>query len=161
MFIGLILLLLITIGVFFMSKHKIVCPRIELINFDFFGHNIRINKKFEAYYLSAKLKIYECYPHWIPKIKRMDSYNCRYIRGAEYRKIISYHGYGQAIDINPSDYPSIRLKDKNGNVIGQKYDLPLWFREVAGCFTWVGFRWGGNWNSLYDPMHFEIGTRVV
>ena len=161
MAIGIILLFLILIGVFYMSKEKITCPKINLMKYDFLGYNIWINENYKANFINAKLNILLLYPFHAFKIMRMDSYNCRYVRGYERQKIISYHGYGQATDINPSDFPSIRLKDNYGNIIAEKYTLPIWFIQIADCFKMAGFRWGGDWSSLFDPMHFEIGSRTV
>jgi len=66
------------------------------------------------------------------------TYNFREMRGSNY---ISMHGYGIAIDIDPTHNP---FKSK-------KTSLPGWY---IACWTGAGFDWGGNWKKK-DPMHFE------
>jgi hypothetical protein len=57
----------------------------------------------------------------------------------------SYHAFGAAIDINP---------DKNPNVRGQLItDMP---QNIASIAAAHGLGWGGNWQSVKDPMHFSI-----
>lgn len=147
---GLIALLLIIIGVYLMSK-RIDCPVIKKVKVDFFGHGVWINEKYKINLIFAKSNIMLNYPFAIYKIKRMDSYCCRYIRGYEKRGILSYHSYAQALDVNPANFPC-RVNS---------YEIPIWLIEVAQCFKQAGFRWGGDWHSIFDPMHFEIGTRTV
>lgn len=162
MFVGLIVLFILIIGVLFMTtKEKISCPKVILKTVDFFGHKIYINVKYSSNFSRAKQNISVYYPTVIEHINRVDSFNCRYVRGYEKQKIISYHGYGQAIDINPQQFPSIRLKDKQGNIINAKYPLPKWFTDVIFCMNLAGFRCGAHWHRIYDPMHFEIGSRAV
>jgi len=68
----------------------------------------------------------------------------------------SYHAYGAAIDLNPSQNPYCSLR---GAVDPQKlcdspqpYTVP---RELVEVFRHHGFTWGGNWRVAKDYMHFE------
>ena len=68
------------------------------------------------------------------------SFNFRAQRGSA---VISYHAYGAAIDIAPTQ-----------NEQGQKPTIPLWFVQ---CWTSAGFTWGGTFHgSRVDGMHFEL-----
>lgn len=68
----------------------------------------------------------------------------------------SYHVYGAAIDINPSQNPHCRsgaAVDPEGRCDSkQPYTIP---DELVGIFKDYGFTWGGNWRRNKDYMHFE------
>lgn len=85
---------------------------------------------------------YGCSEATIDKLgisKTAGTYNCRKVRGSATKW--SNHAYGAAIDINA---------EQNGfNVAG---NIPL---PVIAAFKSEGFRWGGNYKSRKDPMHFE------
>ena len=87
------------------------------------------------------------------------AFNFRFIAGTN---VISRHGYGMAIDINPVQNPYVR----GGNVqpeAGREYldrsnvRLGMIVRgdAVYQAFTSRGWTWGGNWSSLQDYHHFE------
>lgn len=57
---------------------------------------------------------------------------------------LSNHARGIAIDLNAKTNP---MRWGRG-----RYDLPTW---VIDAFRRHGFRWGGDWTSPFDPMHFE------
>jgi len=87
------------------------------------------------------------------------AFNFRYIAGTS---VISRHGFGMAIDINPIQNPYIR-----GETIwpaaGAEYLDRSNIRPgmiVQGCavynaFISRGWIWGGNWTSPRDYHHFE------
>jgi len=87
------------------------------------------------------------------------AFNFRYIAGTS---VISRHGFGMAIDINPIQNPYIR-----GETIwpaaGVEYLDRSYVRPgmiVHGCvvynaFISRGWIWGGNWTSPRDYHHFE------
>jgi hypothetical protein len=58
---------------------------------------------------------------------------------------MSFHGVGAAIDINSDTNPY-----RGDNVLVT--DMPAWF---VRAFTDAGFCWGGDWQSIKDPMHFS------
>lgn len=71
------------------------------------------------------------------------TYNYRMIRGSNH---ISNHAYGAAIDIAP-----------NHNELGKSWVdntgmIPL---IAIKCFKAEGWRWGGDYHSRKDCMHFE------
>ncbi|MGQ9676662.1 MAG: M15 family metallopeptidase [Chloroflexota bacterium] len=57
---------------------------------------------------------------------------------------LSNHAWGIAIDLNAKTNPMRSIRGR--------YDLPSW---VIDAFRRHGFRWGGDWTSPFDPMHFE------
>lgn len=68
----------------------------------------------------------------------------------------SYHRYGAAVDLNPSQNPHCR---RNGAVDpagkcdqAKPYTVP---DELVAVFKRHGFAWGGNWWRDKDYMHFE------
>lgn len=89
------------------------------------------------------------------------SFNFRFVTGS--KKVISNHGKGKAIDINPLYNPYVK-----GDVVspseGRKYaynrnkDIPYLIDKndlAYKLFTKCGWRWGGNYKSLKDYQHFE------
>lgn len=76
------------------------------------------------------------------KIKTLGGYNKRFIRGKP--GIPSIHSYGAALDVNPGENP---MKE---NLVT---DLPKGIGQVAKK---LGLGWGGDWNSIKDPMHFSV-----
>ncbi len=95
------------------------------------------------------------------------SFNFRYVTGT---KVISKHGYGKAIDINPLYNPCVstrkgvkRIEPASGKKYAynrseakderyQRYKLP---RKVINLFKAHGFKWGGDWKTVKDYQHFE------
>lgn len=83
------------------------------------------------------------------------AFNYRTVTGG---KALSKHAYGFAIDINPVQNPYIK-----GSLIlppGAVYDInaPGTLTSdspVVKAFLFLGWAWGGNWNSLKDYQHFE------
>ena len=58
---------------------------------------------------------------------------------------MSFHAVGAAFDINSDTNPY-----RGDNVLVT--DMPRWF---VRAFTDAGFCWGGDWQSIKDPMHFS------
>lgn len=83
--------------------------------------------------------------------------------GFNYRKVtggkkLSLHAYGYALDINPQQNPYIK-----GDIVlpsGAVYDPQIPGTLAPDCpvvktFLSLGWKWGGDWKSLKDYMHFE------
>lgn len=91
-------------------------------------------------------------------------FNFRYI---SHTHIISRHGRGMAIDINPLYNPYHKTLPDGTTVtepanatpyLDRQADFP--YKIVRGdlcyrLFTSHGFKWGGNWRSRKDYQHFE------
>ena len=61
------------------------------------------------------------------------------------KRNLSFHAVGAAIDINASTNPY----DGDNELTT---DLPEWFVEA---WTDAGWCWGGDWQTIKDPMHFS------
>jgi hypothetical protein len=61
------------------------------------------------------------------------------------KRYLSFHAMGAAIDINASTNP---YRADNELIT----DLPDWFVEA---WTDAGWCWGGDWQTIKDPMHFS------
>ena len=61
------------------------------------------------------------------------------------KRYLSFHAVGAAIDINTSTNPY-----RGDNVLVT--DMPEWFVEA---WTDAGWCWGGDWQTIKDPMHFS------
>lgn len=80
---------------------------------------------------------------WRPK--RIDSYNCRTIRGSS---TYSRHAYAAAWDFFSSP-PGVTPP---GGVWEPTDSVPEWF---ARSFEFFGFTWGGRWATRPDTPHIE------
>lgn len=81
----------------------------------------------------------------------VDEYNRgeRRIKPAQY----SYHISGLAFDFNPT------MPD--GTTINSRMNKRIWIQTgVPQIGESVGLRWGGNFSSNYDPIHFDLGNKV-
>jgi hypothetical protein len=70
------------------------------------------------------------------------AYNNRTVSG---RFRVSQHGFANAIDINSNANPY-----SGSNIL--KTNMPSWF---VAAWTDAGFCWGGDWEKVKDPMHFN------
>jgi hypothetical protein len=85
---------------------------------------------------------------------------CRAARG---QRSFSAHAYGIAIDVNPFQNPEVR-RDLVLPELASAYKDRAWKRPgmfLAGspevrAFGRIGWKWGGSWKSLKDPMHFSL-----
>lgn len=80
---------------------------------------------------------------WVPD--RIESFNWRLSRSGKFR---SMHSWAIALDINPASNPMKSHRPYRVSPVR----IPSYVRSA---FKGVGFVWGGDWNSPYDPMHFE------
>ena len=88
-----------------------------------------------------------------------DAYACRPVRDA---KVWSQHSYGLAVDVNPFQNPyhkgRIVLPElatsylDRGNV---RPGMILPDGPVVKAFAAIGWKWGGDYHSLKDYMHFS------
>lgn len=79
------------------------------------------------------------------KVTSVGGYNLRNITGGS---TLSYHAFGAAIDVNPTDNPYSNTP--GGGTLTT--NLPSNVSDIAA--KW-GMQWGGNWSTLKDPMHFQ------
>jgi hypothetical protein len=84
---------------------------------------------------------------------------CRPVRGS---KAWSQHAYGLAVDVNPFQNPyhkgQVVLPELATAYLDRAPARPGMIRPggpVLPAFTAVGWKWGGNYRSLKDYMHFS------
>gem|GEM_PF-5774492 len=82
-------------------------------------------------------------------VEPVESY---FFRNTEGHKLLSTHGYGIAVDINPSTNPSCGVTQPCRCYNDLITDMPP---EFIQAFKEAGFAWGGDWTEHPDPMHFE------
>ncbi len=91
------------------------------------------------------------------------AFNYRVIAGTD---IISQHGKGLAIDINPFYNPQVKTTEDGVTVmpedavayVDRTQDFQYKIDHDDLCyklFTEHGFTWGGDWNTTKDYQHFE------
>ena len=115
----------------------------------------------------------------IEKIRLIDEYDaddersmsdnnssCFNFRFISFTKVVSKHGAGLAVDINPRYNPYYKLVKGRPNVepangadyIDRSKNFPykIDHNDLAyKLFTKAGFEWGGDWTSAKDWQHFE------
>lgn len=93
------------------------------------------------------------------------SFNFRFVAGT---KVISKHGKGMAVDINPLYNPYHKFRKDGtevvepsnaGGYVDRNGKFP--YKIVKGDLCWKlftqhGFEWGGAWKSCKDYQHFEM-----
>lgn len=63
----------------------------------------------------------------------------------------SNHSFGFSIDVNWTTNPNCS-KSMECYSDASKHDMPSW---VVSAFTSNNFKWGGNWSTVKDYMHFD------
>ena len=93
------------------------------------------------------------------------SFNCRSATGNP--GVLSEHSYGWAVDINPLQNPYVRsdgsvlraaarpYRDRTRRRLGMIHPGDV----VVRSFAAIGWRWGGNWRTIKDYMHFSLMGR--
>ena len=91
-------------------------------------------------------------------------FNFRFVSNT---KVVSKHGLGLAVDINPLYNPYCKTV-KGKRVVEPQAGIPYAARTKTfdykiekgdlcyHLFTANGFQWGGNWRSCKDYQHFEL-----
>lgn len=96
-----------------------------------------------------KINLNSTYRNRAAQNKLIDEYNRgkRRIKPANY----SYHLAGLAFDFNPVM--------PNGNWINSKAPKSTWISsQIPSIGKSLNLRWGGNFSSNYDPIHFDLGN---
>lgn len=136
-------------GVHVMSRWRDekFCRDFQKVTIPFAGKQITINQRYQPDF--AALDVWITINNLDQYITRVDSFACRMISATS--PTWSYHSFGQAIDINPTQFPA----ETTG-----RYALPQWYNELLNLARTHGFRCGADWTSYYDPMHIEIGSKL-
>ncbi len=131
--------------------------RNHLTEIDFMGLDVNVHSIAKDDFLAVVEDIKKCeegrnYDFWRPDdgAKYGGTYNCRYNENDPTR--MSMHAYGLAIDINPLANPNCP-KDEQCNGENEPItDIP---QCVIDAFRDNNFRWGGDFITVKDTMHFE------
>lgn len=95
------------------------------------------------------------------------AFNCRTIAGAS---VLSEHGRGRALDINPMQNPYVSRSGRVSPPTGAAYATPAARRPgalgvitpgdaVTRAFARIGWGWGGDWAGSKDFQHFSATGR--
>ena len=133
--------------------------RNHLVPINFMGRNVYVNKLAVADFRAVVADIKKCqdektanYDFWNESAgaSAAGTYKCR--ENKNNPGVMSMHSYGLAIDINPGNNPNCPkdAKCQGSNVCIT--DIPKCVRDA---FTNNNFRWGCQFNSVKDAMHFE------
>ena len=131
-------------------RPSIECEDFEKVTIPFLDKTITVNRLYMEKFqdLDFWLKLNQLQQN----VVRVDSFACRLIGvGGSW----SFHSFGQAIDINPVQFPASNLSQG-----GTRYTLPSWYNTFLDIARGQGFRVGADWQTYYDPMHIEIGNRL-
>jgi hypothetical protein len=96
-------------------------------------------------------------------------FNYRKIAGST---LLSLHGLGMAIDINPLQNPYLVLDKENAivkvypregmNYINRNKDYIGKVEPIVDIFKQYGFQaWGGNWGEPIDYHHFQVNRDIA
>lgn len=120
------------------------CNKEEIVKINLMGKEIEVNKAVAPeltainnewlYTVDPSIKNY--------KIDTIYGYVCKHVKDQPNK--ISAHSFGIALDINPSTNPFTKGACQT--------NMPPAFVKL---FTSHGWGWGGNWQSVKDPMHFS------
>lgn len=103
------------------------------------GHSAQVNKAV-AYNFTSLAKAFNSQ---VEPVARIGGYNCRNIAGTN---TWSNHAWGLAIDINPSKHP----QGQRGTFSNSQVRA---IRAILSEHPHI--RWGGDYDSTVDEMHFE------
>lgn len=144
----------------FGSSEAAVRARLKTVNCPALGGNIRVHELAVSAFTEVCKKITEAGKQNPSALKTTcgtalnvgNSFNWRLNRNNKRR--LSLHSFGIAWDINPFDCGECdNLRRKANGECPCKVILP---RQVIDAFKSVpGFRWGGDYSSRCDNMHFE------
>jgi hypothetical protein len=69
--------------------------------------------------------------------------------------LLSFHNMGCAIDIN-------LISDHTGKKLMKSSTTDEWnYTGVPQFAKSIGLRWGGDYNSYHDPIHFEYSKKAI
>jgi hypothetical protein len=93
------------------------------------------------------------------------SFNCRPVITTDGpQPTLSQHSYGLAIDVNPLQNPEVAtngyvrdraakmFRDRSQDLVGMIHAGDA----VVRAFAAIGWKWGGEWSSMKDYMHFSL-----
>lgn len=133
--------------------------RNHLVSINFMGRDVYVNKLAADDFEEVVKDIKKCtdeetkkYDFWNESAGAGDAgtYSCR--PNTNNPEVMSMHSYGLAIDINPGNNPNCPKDPKCNGRNTCITDIP---ECVIDAFRNHHFRWGCDFNSVKDAMHFE------
>lgn len=127
-----------------------------------------LRKLYDARYPIERMRLIDYWEANDEQSMRANNSSAFNYRVVSHTNVVSRHGLGLAVDINPLYNPyHKRLKDGREVVepatgrpwLDRTRKSPYIIRRGDLChrlFTEAGFVWGGDWKSLKDYQHFEI-----
>jgi len=121
--------------------------RQNLVTVKFLGMNYTVHNKMASALNNAQTQIEKAGITYKSTDTAGGGFNWRTNVNDTKNKQLSFHSFGIAIDINPNKNPNYRPKETPC-----KTDMP---QELINILKNNGFRWGGEYKSVCDSMHFE------
>ena len=123
-------------------------------------------KLYAAGYPIEKMRLIDEYDADDEKSMSDNNSSCFNFRFISHTTVVSLHGQGLAVDINPRYNPYYKLVKGKPNIepfngaayLDRSKDFPykIDHNDLAyKLFTEAGFEWGGDWKSAKDYQHFE------
>ena len=120
-----------------------------------------------ANYPIEKIRLIDEYDADDEKSMSDNNSSCFNFRFISHTTVVSKHGLGLAVDINPLYNPYYKMVNGKPNVEpanstpyldrSKNFPYKIDHEDLAyKLFTSRGFEWGGDWNTAKDWQHFEI-----
>ena len=135
----------------------------------FLGHRVEVHRELLEDLAAVEETIQEAMKsdgelrRFIAALDGFDAYNWRIIAGTE---SLSFHAYGVAIDLLPSDYLGLQAYWRwAASYYPDWFSLPYEKRfmppdSFVRAFEEHGFIWGGKW-FFFDTIHFEYRPELL
>lgn len=127
----------------FINRYGKQASEIRTVNATFLGKQYQVQSEVAQALQNAQSQITST--SYI--IKDGGGYNWR--ANVNNPKKLSLHSFGVAIDINPDQNPNYK-KTSAGEIC--KTDIPT---DIINALRNNGFKWGGDFSTVCDSMHFE------
>ncbi len=122
---------------------------------------------YQAGYQIEKIRLVDEYDADDERSMADNNSSCFNFRFISHTNIVSKHGAGLAVDINPLYNPYVKTVNGRMNIepasaacyVDRSKDFPckIDHNDLAyKVFTKYGFEWGGDWTASKDWQHFEI-----
>lgn len=125
-----------------------------------------LEQLYEASYPIERMELIDEYDAIDEASMRVNNSSAFNFRTISYTDIVSKHGLGLAIDINPLYNPYTKMVDGKQSIepangapyLDREADFPYKIEPDDLCcrlFKEHGFEWGGDWKDSKDWQHFE------
>ena len=126
-----------------------------------------LKELYEADYPIERIRLIDEYDADDERSMEDNNSSCFNFRLISHTTIVSKHGLGMAVDINPLYNPYTKIADGERIIeplAGEPYldrekEFPYKIEKGDLCYSLFierGFEWGGDWTNRKDYQHFEI-----